>query len=151
METPRDWLTTKEALDILQVSQEGLRRLLELGAIRANRMPIRSPGIIGRVRGCTSIKYDRQSVDDFKARRMTQTEFLNECRRLQLHVTPYYVRVWIKCGALVHGRDFIGLSSHRWFFPNAVEIAKTYNPQLKLCFALENPNSLPHSPAPVHG
>lgn len=145
---PRDWLTTKEALEILQVSQEGLRRLLELGAIRANRMPIRCPGTIGRVPGCTTIKYDRQSVDDFKARRMTQTEYLGECKAAGVHVTPYYVRLWMKKGILVHGRDFLGRASHRWFFPSAVDVAQTHNPQLRFSFALEKSPS--HSPAPVH-
>ena len=150
METPRDWLTTKEALQILQVSQEGLRRLLELGAIRANRLPLRNPGQIGRAPGTTTLKFDRQSVDDFKARRMTQSEFLGECRRRGLHVTPYYVRLWMKRGALVHGRDFIGRVSHRWFFESAVDVAHANNPQPVFPFALEKPNSLPHSPAPVH-
>lgn len=142
----RDWLTTKEAIQILRVSPEGLRRLLELGAIRANRMPIRCPGTMGRVPGCTSIKYDRQSVDDFKARRMTQTEYLGECKRRGLHVTPYYVRLWMKSGSLIHGRDFLGRASHRWFFPSAVDVAHACNPQPVFPFALEKSPS----PSPDH-
>lgn len=145
----RDWLTTKQVTRILGVSHEGLRRLLTLGAIEASRMPLRTPGVLGRAPGTTNIRYDRQSVDDFKARRMTQTEFLAECRSRGFHVTPYYVRLWMKSGALVHGRDFIGRVSHRWFFPPAVEVAHSKNPQPVFPFSLEHPKSIPQSPVPV--